>query len=66
MKADVIVVHSLFRHTIDELTLYFYKTDALTARILLMPEDWHSPVIGALRTALETLGRCDDRPLSTV
>jgi phage terminase large subunit len=46
-------VHPDCRHTIDELTLYSFKTDKLTGEVLPVLEDKKNHVIDALRYALE-------------
>jgi phage terminase large subunit len=48
-----IVVHPRCRHVIDELTMYSYKTDPLTGRVLPILEDKHNHCIDSLRYALE-------------
>lgn len=48
-----IVVHPRCKHLIDELTLYSYKTDPLTAQILPVLSDKDNHVIDALRYACE-------------
>jgi phage terminase large subunit len=48
-----IVVHPRCKHTIDELTLYSYKTDPLTGKVLPVLEDKNNHVIDALRYANE-------------
>jgi phage terminase large subunit len=48
-----IVVHPRCVHTIDELTLYSYKRDPLTDKILPIPQDKDNHVIDALRYACE-------------
>ena len=53
LKSFDIVVHPRCRHTIDELTLYSYKTDPLTGKVLPMLEDKHNHVVDALRYANE-------------
>ncbi|OYV42562.1 MAG: hypothetical protein B7X10_06600 [Burkholderiales bacterium 21-58-4] len=53
LKSFDIVVHPRCRHTIDELTLYSYKTDPLTGKVLPVLEDKHNHVIDALRYANE-------------
>jgi phage terminase large subunit len=61
-----IVVHPRCRHTIDELTLYSFKTDPLTGDILPIPEDRHNHVIDALRYAVEDARRAGYGMLSVV
>ncbi len=53
LKSFDIVVHPRCQHTIDELTLYSYKTDPLTGKVLPVLEDKHNHVIDALRYANE-------------
>ena len=48
-----IVVHPRCRHVIDELTLYSYKQDPLTEKVLPMLEDKHNHCIDAIRYACE-------------
>ena len=48
-----IVVHPRCVHTIDELSLYSYKTDRLTGEVLPVLDDKDNHVIDALRYALE-------------
>lgn len=53
LKSYDIVVHPRCTHTIDELTMYSYKTDPLTGKILPILEDKKNHVIDALRYACE-------------
>ncbi len=53
LKSFDIVVHPRCKHLIDELTLYSYKTDPLTAQILPVLADKDNHVIDALRYACE-------------
>jgi phage terminase large subunit len=55
LKSYDIVVHPRCVHTIDELTLYSYKTDPLTGLILPVLEDKKNHVIDALRYACEAV-----------
>lgn len=55
LKSYDIVVHPSCRHTIDELTLYAYKTDPLTGEVLPVLADKKNHVIDALRYAVELL-----------
>jgi phage terminase large subunit len=48
-----IIVHPRCRHVIDELTLYSYKKDPLTGKVLPILEDKHNHCIDALRYACE-------------
>ena len=50
-----IKVHPRCRHTIDELTLYSFKTDKLTDRVLPVLADKDNHVIDALRYSIEPL-----------
>lgn len=52
-----IVVHPECVRTIDELTLYAYRTDKLTGEVLPILEDKDNHTIDALRYALEGLRR---------
>jgi phage terminase large subunit len=53
MKSFDIIVHPRCKHTIDELTLYSYKTDPLTGKVLPVLEDKKNHVIDAVRYACE-------------
>lgn len=53
LKSFDIVVHPRCRHTIDELTLYSYKTDKLTGAVMPILADKDNHVIDALRYACE-------------
>jgi phage terminase large subunit len=53
LRSFDIVVHPRCKHTIDELTLYSYKIDPLTAQVLPVLEDKNNHVIDALRYACE-------------
>lgn len=57
LKNHDIVVHPDCRHTLDELTMYSYKTDKLTGDVLPVLEDKQNHVIDALRYAVEGLRR---------
>ena len=57
LKNYDIVVHPRCIHTIDELSLYSYKSDPLTGRILPQLEDKKNHVIDALRYACEGIRR---------
>jgi phage terminase large subunit len=57
LKSYDIVVHPRCLHTIDELTLYSYKSDPLTGKILPVLEDKKNHVIDALRYACEGVRR---------
>lgn len=54
-----IVVHPRCTHTIDELTMYSYKTDPLTNEVLPILSDKDNHVIDALRYACEGARRAD-------
>lgn len=53
LKSFDIIVHPRCTHTIDELTLYSYKTDPLTGLVLPVLLDKKNNVIDALRYACE-------------
>lgn len=53
LKSFDIIVHPRCQHTIDELTLYSYKTDPLTSQVLPILNDKDNHVIDALRYACE-------------
>jgi len=53
LKSFDIVVHPRCKHLIDELTLYSFKVDPLTERVLPVLEDKHNHVIDSLRYACE-------------
>ena len=53
LKSFDIVVHPRCTHTIDELTLYSFKTDPLTGTVLPQLADKDNHVIDALRYACE-------------
>lgn len=55
-----IVVHPRCQHVIDELTLYSYKTDPLTGKVLPLLEDKHNHCIDALRYACEGVRKAVD------
>jgi phage terminase large subunit len=57
LKTYDIVVHPRCTHAIDELTLYSYKTDPLTGKVLPILEDSKNHVIDALRYACEAVRR---------
>lgn len=69
LKSFDIVVHPRCKHLIDELTLYSYKTDPLTAQVMPVLEDKDNHVIDALRYACEAARRAKPRdraPLKTM
>lgn len=51
------IVHPRCTHLIDELTLYSYKRDPLTDKVLPLLEDKHNHLIDALRYACEAVRR---------
>lgn len=53
LKSFDIVVHPRCQHLIDELTLYSFKTDPLTGKVLPVLDDKDNHVIDALRYACE-------------
>lgn len=53
LKSFDIVVHPRCKHTIDELTMYSFKTDPLTGAVLPVLADKDNHVIDALRYACE-------------
>jgi phage terminase large subunit len=55
LKTYDIVVHPRCKHTIDELSLYKYKTDKLTGEILPVLSDLDNHVIDSLRYMTEAL-----------
>lgn len=48
-----IIVHPRCEHTIEELSMYSYKTDPLTGKVIPILEDKNNHVIDALRYACE-------------
>jgi phage terminase large subunit len=72
LKSFDIIVHPRCKHTIDELTLYSYKTDPDTGRVLPILEDKHNHVIDAIRYACEGARRANNakpkiaRPVANV
>ena len=67
LKTYDIIVHPRCKHTIDELTLYSFKTDSLTGKIMPILEDKNNHVIDALRYACEGARRANyhDKPKVT-
>jgi len=59
LKSFDIIVHPRCKHTIDELTLYSYKTDRDTGSILPVLEDKDNHVIDAIRYACEGARRAN-------
>lgn len=55
-----IIVHPRCQHVIDELTLYSYKQDPLTGKVLPLLEDKHNHCIDALRYACEGVRKASD------
>lgn len=53
LRSFDIVVHPRCVHTIDELTMYSYKLDPLTGKVLPILEDKNNHVIDSLRYACE-------------
>ena len=72
LKSHQIIVHPRCKHLIDELSLYKYKEDPLTGRILPILEDKDNHCIDSLRYALEGARRTtkkatvDVNPLPTM
>jgi phage terminase large subunit len=71
LKSYDIIVHPRCTHTIDELTFYSYKSDALTGKVLPILDDRNNHVIDALRYACEGVRRAvtktiDFKPLPNV
>lgn len=66
LKNYDIVVHPRCKHTIDELSLYSYRTDPLTGRVLPLLQDKKNHVIDALRYACEGVRRTKDSRNQTV
>jgi len=62
LKSFDIVVHPRCTHTIDELTLYSFKTDSLTGKVMPVLEDKKNHVIDALRYACEGARRAANAP----
>lgn len=65
LKSFDIIVHPRCKHLIDELTLYSYKTDKLTGKVVPILEDKYNHVIDALRYACEgarRAGKVADKP----
>lgn len=63
LKSYDIIVHPRCVHTIDELSLYSYKTDPLTDLVLPVLEDKNNHVIDALRYANEGARRAGLKPV---
>lgn len=62
VKSYDIVVHPRCIHTIDELTLYSYKVDPLTDKVLPILADTNNHVIDALRYAVEGVRKATKPP----
>jgi phage terminase large subunit len=60
LKSFDIVVHPRCEVTIDELTMYSYKTDPMTGLVMPVLEDKHNHVIDALRYACEGVRKAAD------
>jgi phage terminase large subunit len=60
LKSFDIVVHPRCTHTIDELSLYSYKADPLTGKVLPVLEDKSNHIIDALRYACEGVRRAQN------
>lgn len=61
-----IIVHPRCNHTINELTLYSYKKDPLTDKVVPILEDKDNHVIDSIRYACEAarrMGRTDKKPI---
>jgi phage terminase large subunit len=58
-----IVVHPRCQHVIDELSMYHYKTDPLTGKIMPLLEDKNNHCIDALRYACEGARRAGKAPV---
>ncbi|QBQ99245.1 PBSX family phage terminase large subunit [Paraburkholderia pallida] len=65
LKSFDIIVHPRCVHTIDELSLYRYKTDPMTDQVLPILEDKDNHVIDALRYACEGARRAIKRVTPT-
>jgi len=66
LKSHDIIVHPRCTHTIDELTMYSYKTDPMTGKILPILEDKKNHVIDSLRYACEGARRAQTVKPQTV
>jgi phage terminase large subunit len=66
LKSYDIIVHPRCTHTIDELTMYSYKTDPMTGKILPILEDKKNHVIDSLRYACEGARRAQTVKPQTV
>jgi phage terminase large subunit len=61
LKSFDIVVHPRCKHLVDELSLYSYKTDPLTAQVLPVLDDKDNHLIDALRYACEGARRASPK-----
>lgn len=66
LKSFDIVVHPRCQHLVDELTLYSYKRDPLTEKVIPVLEDKDNHVIDALRYALEGARRMQKQTLKPI
>ncbi len=66
LKAYDIIVHPRCQHLIDELTLYSYKTDPLTSKVLPVLSDKNNHCLDALRYACEGVRRAKATTTSRV
>lgn len=66
LRSYDIVVHPRCKHTIDELTLYSYKRDPLTDKVISVPEDKNNHVIDAVRYACEAARRAGKKQLAPI
>lgn len=67
LRSFDIVVHPRCTHLIDELTLYSYKKDPLTDKVIPVLEDKDNHVIDSLRYACEAarrMGKTDKKPIA--
>lgn len=62
LRSFDIVVHPRCTHVIDELTMYSYKTDPLTGKVIPILEDKNNHCIDALRYACEGARRAGKGP----
>lgn len=62
LRSFDIVVHPRCKHLIDELTMYSYKTDPLTGKVVPILEDKNNHLIDALRYACEGARRAGKAP----
>lgn len=59
LKTFEIIIHPRCKHTIDEISLYSYKIDQDTDKVLPVLQDSHNHVIDSLRYAHEGLRRAE-------